>query len=124
MGIADFTNRLDESSIVVDLPENYLVKWTKQKIQHPDAKCSFIRYVGHQGKGSVAFFMKESDDNSSNKLDVRLCIDFGDGDDDFTILSDQFILDTLEEGFELAEKINKAFNNKNRKDSDDSTRTI
>jgi hypothetical protein len=124
MGIADFIDRLDETPMAVDLPEHYLVKWTKQKIQYPDAKCSFIQYVGNQEKGNITFFMKESDDSSYNKLDIKLCIDFGDGDDDFTILSDHFILNTQEECFELAEKINKAFNNKKQEGNDDSKRTI
>ncbi len=115
MGLSDFADRLDEAPVVVDLPENYLVKWIKQRVQYPDAKCSFVDYVGHEGAGTVTFFMRESDDRSYYKLDAKICIDFGDDDDDFAILSDQFVLDTLEEGFELAEKINIAFNNKYKK---------
>lgn len=116
MGLADFADRLDEAPVVVDLPENYLVKWIKQRVQYPDAKCSFVDYIGYESDGTVTFFMRKSDDLSCYKLDIKLCIDFGSDGDDFTILSDQFALDTLEEGFELAEKINIAFNNKYKKD--------
>jgi hypothetical protein len=68
--------------------------------------------------------MRRSEDPSVYKLDVSLYFSFGEGEDDFTILSDQYVVETIEEGFELSEKINEAFNEKGRVKTNDSTRTV
>lgn len=126
MNIADigFDVNVKEVPVGVELPDSYLVKWTKAKIQFPDAKYSFEDYRGFQNSGSVVFHMRRSEDPSCYKLDVSLHFEFGEDEDDFTILSDQYTVETIEEGFELSEKINKAFNKKCRGKSNDSTRTV
>ena len=126
MNIADIglDVNVKEVPVGVELPDSYLVKWTKAKIQFPDAKYSFEDYRGFQNSGSVVFHMRRSEDPSCYKLDVSLHFEFGEGEDDFTILSDQYVVETIEEGFELSEKINKAFNKKCRGKSNDSTRTV
>ena len=126
MNIADisFGVNVEEVPVEVELPDSYLVKWTKVKVQFPDAKYSFEDYRGFQNSGSIVFHMRRSEDPSVYKLDVSLYFEFGEGEDDFTILSDQYVVETIEEGFELSEKINEAFNEKGRVKTNDSTRTV
>lgn len=126
MNIADisFGVNIKEVPVEVELPDSYFVKWTKIKVQFPDAQYSFEDYRGFENSESVIFHMRRSEDPSCYKLDVSLHFEFGEGEDDFTILSDQYVVETIQEGFELSEKINKAFNKKCRGNSNDPTRTV
>ena len=58
MGIESIENVVREP-ITVELSEDYNVKWTKEKIQFPDAKYSFELYKGVEDGGSLVFFIKE-----------------------------------------------------------------
>ena len=110
MGIESIENVVREP-ITVELSEDYNVKWTKEKIQFPDAKYSFELYKGVEDGGSLVFFIKEIRDNldTGYLLDVKLSFDFGDNEDDFALLSETYHVETIEQGFVLSEKINKAF---------------
>jgi len=108
MGISDIEN-VSTTAETVELDGDYSIAWTKERVQILDANYSFEFYKGSEDGGSLVFYMKESKEESDPGyyLDVRLSFDVD--DNDFALLSERYNVETLEHGFELAEKINSAF---------------
>ena len=102
---------LNTEPVAIELSEEYNIKWTKQRIQLPDANYSFELYKGVEDGASLGFFIKEIRDriDTGYTLDVKLIFDFGDSEDEFAVLSETYHVETIEQGFETAEKINAAF---------------